>query len=61
MAAWAGNFDCASCGRQRLIGAEFSKNMLEKKRKDPKATLRCKQCVESAAAAEREQENATLS
>ena len=56
MSQWAGNFDCAGeCARKRLIGSEFSKAMLEKKRKDANAKIRCKACVEAAAAKEREQ------
>ncbi|KAJ1619760.1 hypothetical protein T492DRAFT_1083288 [Pavlovales sp. CCMP2436] len=50
---WAGNFDCAECRRKRLVGAEFSKSALEKHRRDPTAAMRCKTCVEAAAAAER--------
>ena len=33
MAQWAGNFDCSECGRKRLIADEFSKKMLEKRKK----------------------------
>ena len=30
---WAGNFDCSECGRKRLIADEFSKKMLDKRKK----------------------------
>ena len=36
---WAGNFECASCGRKRLTASEFSKKMVEKSRKDPKVDV----------------------
>jgi len=56
MAQWAGNFECAGeCGRKRLVGTEFSKSMLDRRRRDLNAPIRCKTCVEEAAAAEREQ------
>lgn len=51
---WAGNFECSVCKRKRLIASEFSKKMQEKRRKEPGALLKCKQCVESAAKAELE-------
>mmetsp|Transcript_25149 Transcript_25149/g.68164 ORF Transcript_25149/g.68164 Transcript_25149/m.68164 type:complete len:188 (+) Transcript_25149:57-620(+) len=52
---WAGNFDCSVCRRKRLVGAEFSKNALEKYRRDPTIQLKCKACVELAAKEERAQ------
>lgn len=50
---WAGSYDCATCGRKRLLGEDFSKSALEKHRRDPTAALRCKTCVAGAAEAER--------
>jgi len=50
---WTGNFDCASCGRKRLIAAEFSTKMMERYQKQPTINLRCKQCVDAQAQAER--------
>ena len=50
---WAGDFSCGTCGRKRLIAADFSKKQLEKRSKDLTADIKCKQCVESAAAEER--------
>ena len=56
MAQWAGAFDCAGeCARKRLVGSEFSKAMLERRRKDATVPIRCKSCVEAAATREREQ------
>uniref|UniRef100_A0A7S0JH32 Stc1 domain-containing protein n=1 Tax=Calcidiscus leptoporus TaxID=127549 RepID=A0A7S0JH32_9EUKA len=56
MSQWAGSFDCAGeCHRKRLVGSEFSKAMLEKRRKDASLPIRCKSCVEEAAVREREQ------
>lgn len=52
--SWAGSFDCSECGRKRLIAADFSKKMLEKRRADEAAKLRCKTCVDAAAASERD-------
>mmetsp|Transcript_2500 Transcript_2500/g.4177 ORF Transcript_2500/g.4177 Transcript_2500/m.4177 type:complete len:162 (-) Transcript_2500:25-510(-) len=51
---WAGTFECKGpCGRKRLPASEFSKKMVEKSRKEPNAPLKCKECVEAAAEAER--------
>lgn len=50
---WAGNYECATCGRTRLLGEEFSKAALEKHRRDPTAAMRCKSCAAGAAEAER--------
>lgn len=50
---WAGSFDCSACGRKRLIAADFSKKMMEKKQKDERAPIKCKACVEKAQADER--------
>ncbi|KAJ8598280.1 hypothetical protein CTAYLR_006006 [Chrysophaeum taylorii] len=49
---WAGDFECSVCKRKRLIANEFSKKMQEKRRKDPTAALKCKQCVDAEAKAE---------
>ena len=55
-AGWAGSFECSGpCGRKRLVAAEFSKKQLERRQKDPAAAVKCKQCVEAAAAEERQQ------
>lgn len=53
VAKWAGDLECSVCRRKRLIANEFSKKMLEKRRAEPQAALKCKQCVEATAAAER--------
>ena len=51
---WSGNFDCSGpCRRKRLVGDEFSKKAIERYRREGKA-LKCKQCVASAEAAERQ-------
>ena len=50
---WAGSFDCSACGRKRLIAADFSKKMMEKKQKDERAPIKCKACVEKVQADER--------
>ena len=52
-AKWAGDFSCSTCGRKRLIAADFSKKQLEKRSKDLSASIKCKQCVESEAQTER--------
>eukprot|EP00955_Chlamydomonas_euryale_P033788 349632-Chlamydomonas_euryale.AAC.46 len=52
---WAGNFDCSKCGRKRLEASAFSKKMIEKRTKDPEASLRCKSCIEEASQKERDQ------
>ena len=54
VAGWAGDYDCSVCRRKRLTASEFSKKMQEKHRADPKAALKCKQCVDKAAQAERD-------
>ena len=55
-ASWAGTFECCGpCGRKRLIAADFSKKQVEKRQKDASAPMKCKQCVEQAAADERAQ------
>ena len=55
-AAWAGSYECCGpCGRKRLVAQEFSKKQIEKKQKDESAKVTCKQCVEAAAAEERNQ------
>ena len=52
--SWASEFNCAGpCGRKRLIAANFSNKMLDKARRDEHAPIRCKECVEAAAAEER--------
>ena len=51
---WSGAFDCSICRRKRLIAAEFSKKMLEKKRSDPGFQLKCKACVDAAQKAEQD-------
>ena len=52
--SWAGSLECSECGGKRMIADKFSKKMLDKRRADEKAKLRCKECVEKAAAAERD-------
>ena len=52
IAGWAGTFECSVCRRKRLVGAEFSKKMLEKGRAG--APMKCKQCVAQAQQAERD-------
>eukprot|EP00035_Acanthoeca_spectabilis_P011393 m.200400 g.200400 ORF g.200400 m.200400 type:complete len:191 (+) comp15335_c1_seq2:175-747(+) len=49
---WAGEFACSVCRRKRLPAAEFSKNQAARFRADPAAAIKCKKCVEAAAAAE---------
>lgn len=51
---WAGNYDCSVCRRKRLVGAEFSKKMLEKYRKNSSHKLKCKNCVAEQETKERE-------
>eukprot|EP00164_Ancoracysta_twista_P012067 GFYU01018820.1.p1 GENE.GFYU01018820.1~~GFYU01018820.1.p1 ORF type:complete len:215 (-),score=50.02 GFYU01018820.1:100-744(-) len=54
-ASWAGNFDChGGCERKRLVAAEFSKKMLEKRRMDSLFKIKCKMCVENVQKAERD-------
>jgi hypothetical protein len=53
-ANWAGTFSCSECGRSRLIASDFSKKQVEKRQKEPQAAIRCKACVDGAAARERE-------
>lgn len=53
---WAGNLDCSTCSRKRLMTDQFSKKAIEMHNKHGKA-LRCKQCVEAAAVKEREMAN----
>eukprot|EP00935_MAST-01C_sp_MAST-1C-sp1_P001932 g1932.t1 len=54
VSGWAGSFDCGVCGRKRLLASEFSKKMLEKKRRDSTMAIKCKSCVETQATEERE-------
>lgn len=55
-ASWAGSFECAGpCGRKRLVAAEFSKSQLQRRQKDDTVKIKCKQCVEAAATAERQE------
>ena len=50
---WAGDFECSVCRRKRLTASEFSKKMQERYKKDGNGTLKCKICVDKAAADER--------
>lgn len=52
---WVGNFACSVCKRKRLTAASFSATQIRKLRagKIGENELRCKDCVESAAAADR--------
>ncbi len=52
MDKWAGDFECSSCRRKRLIAAEFSSAMIAKFRADGGA-IRCKACVASDASQDR--------
>jgi hypothetical protein len=47
-AQWAGTFDCAKCGRKRLIGAEFS---AAQRAKEKPVCLACTSAASSAEAA----------
>ena len=60
MANWSGDFDCSVCHRKRLIAAEFSKKMIEKKKSDASALLKCRACVEAAAKAEQSASKTTV-
>lgn len=51
--SYAGDFDCSVCRQKRLTAASFSKSMANKKRANPGAPLKCLECVEKAAVAER--------
>lgn len=51
--SYAGDFECSVCSRKRLTAASFSKSMANKKRSNPGAPLKCLECVEKAAVAER--------
>ena len=48
---WAGDFECSVCRRKRLTASEFSKKMQERYKKDGNGALKCKVCVDKAAAA----------
>ena len=50
---WAGDFECSVCRRKRLTASEFSKKMQERYKKDGNGALKCKICVDKAAADER--------
>ena len=50
---WAGDFECSVCRRKRLTASEFSKKMQERYKKDGNGALKCKVCVDKAAADER--------
>lgn len=51
--SYAGDFECSVCRQKRLTAASFSKSMANKKRANPGASLKCLECVEKAAVAER--------
>ena len=54
--SWAGSLACSICRKKRLTAESFSANQLRQLR-DRKMTedqLKCKDCVSSAAAAERQ-------
>ena len=50
---WAGDFECSVCRGKRLTASEFSKKMQERYKKDGNGALKCKGCVDKAAADER--------
>ena len=50
---WAGDFECSVCRRKRLTASEFSKKMQERYKKHGTGALKCKMCVDTAAADER--------
>eukprot|EP00555_Chaetoceros_dichaeta_P011970 CAMPEP_0198253904 /NCGR_PEP_ID=MMETSP1447-20131203/4280_1 /TAXON_ID=420782 /ORGANISM="Chaetoceros dichaeta, Strain CCMP1751" /LENGTH=177 /DNA_ID=CAMNT_0043939753 /DNA_START=22 /DNA_END=552 /DNA_ORIENTATION=- len=50
---WAGNFECGTCRRKRLVGSEFSKKALDKHRKT-NSILKCKRCVAEVEQKERD-------
>lgn len=52
---WAGTLSCSVCKRERMLGEEFSKKQIEKRKSNPRAPLKCKSCVDAEALAEREQ------
>ena len=52
--SWAGTLSCSQCKRERLLGEEFSKKMLDRRKKDAHAKLKCKKCVDAEALKERE-------
>lgn len=51
---YAGDFDCSECSQKRLTASSFSKSMVNKKRSDANALMRCLECVAKVAAAERQ-------
>eukprot|EP00912_Choanoflagellata_sp_UC4_P001907 UC4_evm7s1221 len=50
---WAGDFTCFECRRKRLTASAFSKSMVNKRLKNPDAKIKCKECVQKEAEAER--------
>lgn len=54
MRQYAGDFDCSICGTKRMTAMSFSKSMVNKRLKNPQAEIKCRDCVENAANAERE-------
>jgi hypothetical protein len=51
--SYAGDFDCSVCRQKRLTAEFFSKSMQAKRRANPSAPLKCRECVATAAEAER--------
>jgi hypothetical protein len=49
---YAGDFECVVCRCKRLTAASFSKTMVEKRRKNPAALIKCVDCVMKLAADE---------
>lgn len=54
--SWAGTLACSVCRRKRLTAESFSANQLRQLRdkKLDEEKLRCKDCIQTVAAAERE-------
>lgn len=50
---WAGQYDCSTCHRKRLMATEFSRKRLDKFRQNPSMLLKCQSCVQEQQQQER--------